>query len=69
MLLARMMERVRHIEFIVIIKCIPKSVSDLYFCCSLAHYHIFIGDLSPEINDEALGNAFIVFGNMTYVRL
>lgn len=32
-----------------------------------AHYHIFIGDISPEINDEALSKAFGVFGTMTYV--
>jgi hypothetical protein len=34
---------------------------------SIAHYHIFIGDISPEINDEALSQAFGAFGTMTYV--
>ncbi|KAG0095538.1 hypothetical protein BGZ93_005734 [Podila epicladia] len=33
------------------------------------HYHIFIGDISPEINDEALSNAFSVFGTMTDARV
>ncbi|KAG0345690.1 hypothetical protein BG004_003285 [Podila humilis] len=33
------------------------------------HYHIFIGDISPEINDEALSNAFSVFGSMTDARV
>ncbi|KAG0024396.1 hypothetical protein BGZ80_003402 [Entomortierella chlamydospora] len=34
-----------------------------------SHYHIFIGDLSPEINDEALNKAFSVFGSMTDARV
>ncbi|KAF9922850.1 hypothetical protein FBU30_007016 [Linnemannia zychae] len=33
------------------------------------HYHIFIGDISPEINDEALSQAFSVFGTMTDARV
>ncbi|KAF9897531.1 hypothetical protein BX616_005446 [Lobosporangium transversale] len=33
------------------------------------HYHIFIGDLSPEINDEMLSNTFSVFGSMTDARV
>ncbi|KAF9093170.1 hypothetical protein BGX23_003578 [Mortierella sp. AD031] len=33
------------------------------------HYHIFIGDISPEINDEALSQAFGVFGAMTDARV
>ncbi|KFH67627.1 hypothetical protein MVEG_06359 [Podila verticillata NRRL 6337] len=33
------------------------------------HYHIFIGDISPEINDEALSSAFSVFGTMTDARV
>ncbi|KAG0039323.1 hypothetical protein BGZ82_008771 [Podila clonocystis] len=33
------------------------------------HYHIFIGDISPEINDEALSNAFSAFGSMTDARV
>ncbi|KAI1305561.1 hypothetical protein EDD11_004946 [Mortierella claussenii] len=34
-----------------------------------SHYHIFIGDLSPEINDETLSNAFSAFGSMTDARV
>ncbi|KAF9113915.1 hypothetical protein BGX27_000514 [Mortierella sp. AM989] len=34
-----------------------------------SHYHIFIGDLSPEINDETLNKAFSVFGTMTDARV
>ncbi|KAF8929761.1 hypothetical protein EDD21DRAFT_374365 [Dissophora ornata] len=34
-----------------------------------SHYHIFIGDLSPEINDEGLSSAFGVFGTMTDARV
>ncbi|OAQ31628.1 hypothetical protein K457DRAFT_123899 [Linnemannia elongata AG-77] len=33
------------------------------------HYHIFIGDISPEINDEALSQAFGAFGTMTDARV
>ncbi|KAI8352558.1 hypothetical protein B0O80DRAFT_478459 [Mortierella sp. GBAus27b] len=36
---------------------------------STSHYHIFIGDLSPEINDEALAKAFGAFGTMTEARV
>ncbi|KAG0053225.1 hypothetical protein BGZ83_001463 [Gryganskiella cystojenkinii] len=34
-----------------------------------SHYHIFIGDISPEINDDALSQAFGVFGSMTDARV
>ncbi|KAG0195819.1 hypothetical protein BGX28_000574 [Mortierella sp. GBA30] len=34
-----------------------------------SHYHIFIGDISPEINDDALSKAFGVFGTMTDARV
>ncbi|KAF9365527.1 hypothetical protein BGX34_009670 [Mortierella sp. NVP85] len=34
-----------------------------------SNYHIFIGDLSPEVNDDALGKAFGVFGAMTEARV
>ncbi|KAF9438055.1 hypothetical protein BGZ76_010004 [Entomortierella beljakovae] len=34
-----------------------------------SHYHIFIGDLSPEINDETLSKSFSVFGSMTDARV
>lgn len=33
------------------------------------HYHIFVGDLSPEIDDKALYNAFAVFGNISDARV
>jgi len=30
-----------------------------------SHYHIFVGDLSPEIDDRALFNAFSAFGTIS----
>ncbi|KAJ9094946.1 hypothetical protein QFC21_005738 [Naganishia friedmannii] len=33
------------------------------------HYHVFVGDLSPEVNDEALGKAFGAFGTMSEARV
>lgn len=29
------------------------------------HFHLFIGDLAPEINNEALSAAFGAFGTLT----
>ncbi|KAI9298601.1 RNA-binding domain-containing protein [Neoconidiobolus thromboides FSU 785] len=33
------------------------------------HYHIFVGDLSPEVDDAALSKAFTVFGSMSDARV
>ncbi|KAF8527853.1 hypothetical protein BU17DRAFT_73546 [Hysterangium stoloniferum] len=33
------------------------------------HYHVFVGDLSPEVNDEILGKAFGAFGTMSDARV
>jgi len=33
------------------------------------HFHIFVGDLSPEVNDEVLGKAFSAFGSMSDARV
>ncbi|OCF37765.1 nucleolysin TIA-1/TIAR [Kwoniella heveanensis CBS 569] len=33
------------------------------------HYHVFVGDLSPEVNDEVLGKAFGAFGSMSEARV
>ncbi|EGO30976.1 hypothetical protein SERLADRAFT_455426 [Serpula lacrymans var. lacrymans S7.9] len=33
------------------------------------HYHVFVGDLSPEVNDEILGKAFSAFGTMSDARV
>ncbi|KAJ9111059.1 hypothetical protein QFC19_001257 [Naganishia cerealis] len=33
------------------------------------HYHVFVGDLSPEVNDEALGKAFGAFGTLSEARV
>jgi len=33
------------------------------------HYHLFIGDLSPEINDEALTKAFSIYGSLSEARV
>ena len=33
------------------------------------HYHVFVGDLSPEVNDEVLGKAFAAFGTMSDARV
>jgi len=34
-----------------------------------SHYHIFIGDLSPEINDQLLWDAFAPFGSLSDARV
>jgi nucleolysin TIA-1/TIAR len=33
------------------------------------HYHVFVGDLSPEVNDEVLAKAFAAFGTMSDARV
>lgn len=33
------------------------------------HYHVFVGDLSPEVSDEILGKAFQAFGTMSDARV
>ncbi|KAH8835389.1 hypothetical protein DL96DRAFT_1455715 [Flagelloscypha sp. PMI_526] len=33
------------------------------------HYHVFVGDLSPEVNDEVLGKAFSAFGSVSDARV
>jgi len=33
------------------------------------HYHVFVGDLSPEIDDKALFNAFTAFGSISDARI
>lgn len=33
------------------------------------HFHVFVGDLSPEVNDEVLGKAFGAFGTMSEARV
>ncbi|KAK2461752.1 hypothetical protein APHAL10511_006215 [Amanita phalloides] len=34
-----------------------------------SHYHVFVGDLSPEVNDEVLGKAFSAFGTLSDARV
>lgn len=33
------------------------------------HFHIFVGDLSPEVNDELLGKAFCQFPSLSEARV
>ncbi|KAI8803510.1 hypothetical protein BJ742DRAFT_761355, partial [Cladochytrium replicatum] len=33
------------------------------------HFHIFVGDLSPEVNDQNLAKAFSTFGSMSDARV
>lgn len=33
------------------------------------HNHVFVGDLSPEVNDEVLGKAFGAFGSLSEARV
>ncbi|KAI9136044.1 hypothetical protein BKA69DRAFT_1120342 [Paraphysoderma sedebokerense] len=33
------------------------------------HFHIFVGDLSPEVNDQVLGKAFSAFSSMSDARV
>ncbi|KAL6304256.1 hypothetical protein BKA93DRAFT_303083 [Sparassis latifolia] len=34
-----------------------------------SHYHVFVGDLSPEVNDEVLAKAFSAFGTLSDARV
>lgn len=34
-----------------------------------SHYHVFVGDLSPEVNDEVLHKAFSAFGTLSDARV
>ena len=33
------------------------------------HYHVFVGDLSPEVNDAVLAKAFAAFGTLSDARV
>ncbi|EIM83382.1 polyadenylate-binding protein [Stereum hirsutum FP-91666 SS1] len=33
------------------------------------HFHVFVGDLSPEVNDDVLAKAFAAFGTMSDARV
>ena len=33
------------------------------------HFHVFVGDLSPEVSDEVLAKAFAAFGSMSDARV
>ncbi|TYJ58191.1 hypothetical protein B9479_001015 [Cryptococcus floricola] len=33
------------------------------------HFHVFVGDLSPEVNDDVLSKAFGAFGSMSEARV
>jgi len=33
------------------------------------HFHVFVGDLSPDVNDEVLGKAFAAFGTLSDARV
>ena len=33
------------------------------------HFHLFVGDLSPEVNDQVLTKAFQVFGSLSDARV
>lgn len=33
------------------------------------HFHVFVGDLSPEVNDEVLSKAFSAFGTLSDARV
>jgi hypothetical protein len=38
-------------------------------CFFLEHHHIFVGDLAPEIDHNALREAFSPFGEISYVNI
>lgn len=37
----------------------------LFFCFILDHFHVFVGDLSPEITTEDVKAAFAPFGKIS----
>ena len=41
----------------------------LKFLLLIDHYHIFVGDLAPEIESSTLREAFAPFGEISYVLL
>jgi RNA recognition motif-containing protein len=36
---------------------------------TIGRYHVFVGDLSPDVNDDILAMAFITFGSISDVRV
>lgn len=36
---------------------------------TIGRYHVFVGDLSPEVNDDILATAFSAFGTMSDARV
>ncbi|EDR11707.1 uncharacterized protein LACBIDRAFT_232388, partial [Laccaria bicolor S238N-H82] len=36
---------------------------------TIGRYHVFVGDLSPEVNDDNLAMAFSAFGTMSDARV
>src|SRR5687768_16230163 len=46
-----------------------KFLMCMLFINPLAHHHIFVGDLSPEIDDGALWEALQAFGSLSDARV
>jgi nucleolysin TIA-1/TIAR len=36
-----------------------------FFISNLGHFHVFVGDLSPEVDNKALKDAFVPFGEVS----
>lgn len=41
------------------------KVSEYAWECFSGHFHVFVGDLSPEVDNKALKDAFVPFGEVS----
>jgi len=53
---------------VTLLSCVCMSMINCLFVyvCSLEHYHVFVGDVSPDIESHQLREAFAPFGQISY---
>jgi len=53
---------------IAIMLCSEKRTGTVFVCVSFSeHYHVFVGDVSPDIESHQLREAFAPFGQISSV--